>query len=243
MTNVEEGQGGSGARPVRVLIVEDHQTFAEALTLALEARPEIRCEGIAATVDEALDRLERRGADVVVMDVALPGLDGIEGTARVRASHPQTRVVVVTGHVDSAVLAAAVEAGASAFLPKDGPLSDLVEAILSPPGSGLMIGARTPLSVISEAMRPREPGGREDSMRVLTPREVQVLTLLGQGLSPAAVAERLGITMHTCRGHIKSVLAKLEAHSQLEAVVLAWQRGLIRRPGMVRPSGRERGGG
>jgi DNA-binding CsgD family transcriptional regulator len=70
-----------------------------------------------------------------------------------------------------------------------------------------------------------------------------VLTLLGQGLSPAAVAERLGITMHTCRGHIKSVLAKLEAHSQLEAVVLAWQRGLIRRPGMVRPSGRERGGG
>jgi DNA-binding NarL/FixJ family response regulator len=222
----------SANEPVRVLVVDDHRTFAEALALAMEGRADMRCTGIAAGVDEALQLLADEPCDVVLMDVALHGVDGIEGTRRVRRAYPETRVLVMTGHLDATVLARAVEAGAAGFLPKDGPFADLVDAVVDPPVSGLAIGTGTPMAVVAEAMRLREqappPHPGADS---LTPREIEVLGLLAEGLSPAAVARRLGITLHTCRGHIKSVLAKLEVHSQLEAVVVGWHRGLVRRPG------------
>jgi len=219
--------------PVHVLIVDDHRTFAEALALAMESRGDMRCSGIAASVDEALRLLAEEPCDVVLMDVALHGPDGIEGTRRIRRAYPETRVLVMTGHLDASVLARAVEAGAAGFLPKDGPFADLVDAVVDPPISGLAIGTGTPMAVVAEAMRLREqaPAAPHTGADSLTRREVEVLGLLAEGLPPTAVARRLGITLHTCRGHIKSVLAKLEVHSQLEAVVVGWHRGLIRRPG------------
>jgi len=226
---VKDDESGS-ARTIQVLVVDDHRTFAEALCLVLDSQARIHCDGIVGSVEEALDRLARQPTDVVVMDVALRGLDGIEGTRRIRAAHPQTRVVVLTGHVEAVVLARAVEAGASAFLPKHGPLSDVIDAVLAPPGEGLIIGPRTPLPVIGEALRAPYNLGRVGNGGALTARELEVLDLLAEGLSPAAAAAELGITMHTCRGYIKSVLSKLGVHSQLEAVVMAWHRGLIRPP-------------
>lgn len=228
------GQPWSGA-PVRVLVVDDHRTFSEALSLALDNRPEVHCVGVAPSVEEALQMLRTTPCEVVIMDVSLRGTDGIQGTRLVREAFPEVRVLVLTGHIEPGVLARAVEAGAAGFLPKDGPFTDLLTAIIHPPASGLAIGSGTPVEVVANAMRlreqaaagPRPPGGP------LTARELEVLTLLSEGLSPAAVAEQLGITMHTCRGHIKAVLAKLEVHSQLEAVVAAWQRGLVRRPPAV----------
>ena len=226
----------AAARDVKVLIVDDHRTFAEALALVLESQPGIRCTGLVTAVDDALDHLRQVRCDVVVMDVALPGEDGIQGTQRMRAAHPRTRVIILTDRVEAAVLAAAVDAGAAAFLPKAGPLVDVVDAILAPPDRSLIIGAQTPLHVISDAMGGRERRARDQAgAGMLTRREVEVLERLAGGLSAAAVAEELGISLHTCRGHIKSVLSKLQAHSQLEAVVTAWQLGLIHPPGQRPP--------
>jgi DNA-binding NarL/FixJ family response regulator len=238
---VAAGKGGreSGERigtpttvggPVSVLVVDDHRTFGEALAMVLDADGRIHPTGVVAGVEEALARMEEQPSDAVVMDVLLSGVDGIEGTRRIRAAHPQTRVIILTGRVDAAALAAAVDAGAAAFLPKGGSLADVVDAILAPPGRGLIIGAETPLQVIGEAMAARDRAAREPSRGQLTRRELDVLDLLAAGLSPSLAADHLGISLHTCRGHIKSVLAKLQAHSQLEAVVIAWQRGLLRRP-------------
>jgi len=222
----------SSAAPVRVLVVDDHRTFSEALSLALENRPEIECTGVAPSVEEALQTLQHTPCDVVIMDVSLRGTDGIQGTRLIREGFPGVRVLVLTGHIEPSILARAVEAGAAGFLPKDGPFTDLLSAIVHPPASGLAIGSGTPVEVVADAMRLREQATTAPHPPAggLTGRELEVLTLLGEGLSPAAVAEQLGITMHTCRGHIKSVLAKLEVHSQLEAVVAAWQRGLLHRP-------------
>jgi len=214
-----------------VLIVDDHRAVAEALQQVIAERAEIRSAGVARNVDDALHMLAEQPCDVVLIDVSLPGVDGIEGTRRILAAHPQTRVVVITGHLEPAVLAAAVAAGASAFLAKDGPLTDVVQAVLAPPEAPLFVGTGTPVGVVAEAMRLRDRAAHLPAPSSLTAREVQVLGLLAEGHSPAATAADLGISLHTCRGHIKSVLAKLQVHSQLEAVVVAWQRGLIRRPG------------
>jgi len=220
-----------------VLIVDDHRTIAEALALVLEGDPRIHCIGVVPSTEEAIALLAEEPCDVVVMDVKLAGVGGIEGTRRIRAAHPQTRVVVLTGHVDAGVLAAAVEAGAAAFLPKTGPLSDVVEAILASEDNSLIIGAHTPLRVITEAMGVRDRMQRETPPTPLTARELDVLELLAEGMSPAMAADDLGISLHTCRGHIKSILSKLQAHSQLEAVVIAWQRGLLRPPEPRPPEG------
>jgi DNA-binding NarL/FixJ family response regulator len=225
------------APPVSVLVVDDHRTFGEALAVVLDTHPRIRMTGVVAGVEEALAHMARTPSDAVVMDLLLSGVDGIEGTRRIRAAHPRSRVIILTGRVDAGALAAAVDAGAAAFLPKGGSLSDVVDAILAPPDSGLIIGAQTPLRVIGEAMGVRDRAAREHPHNSLTARELDVLDLLAGGLSPAQVAEQLGISLHTTRGHIKNLLAKLHAHSQLEAVVIAWQRGLIRPPGQGQPSG------
>jgi DNA-binding NarL/FixJ family response regulator len=222
--------GRDGA--VRVLIVDDHRTVAEALQLAVESRADIECIGVAGTVEDALHQLAQAPCDVVLMDVSLPGTNGIEGTRQIRNAHPDTRVVVITGHLEPGILAAAVESGAAGFLPKDGPLGDVIDAILAPADAQLMVGTGTPVGVVAEAMRLREQAAQGTGpLSLLTPREVEVLGLLGEGFTPAAVAEQLGISLHTCRGHVKSVLSKLEVHSLLEAVVVGWQRGLIHRPG------------
>lgn len=220
-----------------VLIVDDHRTVAEALALVLEANPHIHCIGVVPSAEEALATMAQEPCDVVVMDVVLAGIGGIEGTRRIRAAHPHARVVVLTGHVEAGILAAAVDAGAAAFLPKTGPLADVVEAILASEDTRLIIGAHTPLRVISEAMGVRDRLQRETPTQPLTARELDVLELLAEGMSPALAAEDLGISLHTCRGHIKSILSKLQAHSQLEAVVVAWQRGLLHAPERHHPEG------
>jgi len=230
-------RGDDAAGPVVVLIVDDHRTVAEALALVLETDARIHCAGVVPSAEEALALMSQQRCDVVVMDVVLAGVGGIEGTRRIRAAHPQARVVVLTGHVEAGVLAAAVEAGASAFLPKTGPLSDVVDAILAPEDTSLIIGAHTPLRVISEAMGVRDRLQREAPTQSLTGRELDVLEMLAEGMSPAVAAEELGISLHTCRGHIKSILSKLQVHSQLEAVVAAWQRGLLRTPERHPPHG------
>lgn len=237
-----------------VLVVENHQVLASALEVAIDIQPDLDCLGTAATVDDALAQMAARVPDVVVMDIELPGTDGVEGTRLIKAAHPEVAVLVLTRGAAPERLAAASTAGAGGFLAKDTSFQDVLAAIRCPlPGKVVVEGA-----VLDDLLRRRQnptPQPRVSSEggsatgatgdqggsattpmgepvkgdeRGLTAREFEVLTLMGQGLDPAAIAERLVVSVHTARGHVKNVMMKLGAHTQLEAVVIATRLGLLR---------------
>ncbi|MFD0415925.1 response regulator [Streptomyces sp. NPDC127108] len=216
---------------IRVLVVEDQRTLADALGIAIDAQPDLTCVGTVASVEEALPLVAAHSPDVVLMDIHLPGADGIEGTRRVRAGHPRTRVLMLTGDTDPGRLVAATSAGAAGFLAKDSAFPAVLAAIRAP-AEGPMYVEESTLGILVAALGPSagdpDPPRRGGDRTGLTAREREVLRLMGRGLGPGAIAERLVVSPHTARGHVKRVMAKLGAHSQLEAVVVAVRSGLLR---------------
>ena len=204
-----------------VFVVDDHATFAQLAEFALAAEPDLDCVGTAYSVTEALAKVHELRPDVVVMDVHLGDGDGVAATAELTDALPELRVVILSAHLDDAVVHAAAQAGASAVLPKDGSLCDLLHAVRT--------CTRGHMLVPRQAMTSRgAPPSEEPPVRqVLTPREQEVLQMLGSGAGVHVIARELGISLATCRGHVKAVLTKLGAHTQLEAVVLAMQHRLI----------------
>lgn len=244
-----------------VLIVEDQQVLASALEIAIGTQPDMDCVGTAATVHEALSQVALRWPDVVLMDIQLPGADGIEGTRRIKAIHPAVTILILTAGATPARLAAAAAAGAGGFLAKDGPFSDILAAIRNPLRGKMVIEGATLNQLIRHIPGPPQgqaaqqepaaftPGRRAQAASSsdpnigmnsdpqsagpaadapkLTAREQEVLGLMGEGLDPSAIAERLVLSVYTARGHVKNVMMKLGAHTQLEAVVLATRSGLL----------------
>ena len=160
--------------------------------------------------------------DVVIMDLQLPDRDGISTTADLMRSHPDLKVLILTAHAGPSEMARAGAAGASGFLTKDGALTDVLDALRGARRGSLIL----PPSVIA-GFAARGPVTIGQTDVGLTPREMEVLQLLGQGRDPRTISKELGVSMHTCRGYIKGVLAKLDVHSQLEAVVVGTRMGLI----------------
>ncbi len=222
-----------------VLIVEDQQALASALDVAIGAQPDLECLGVAGTVDDALEQIARHVPDVVLMDIELPGDDGIEGTRRIKARYPDVLVLILTAGASASRLAAAAAAGAAGFLTKASSFTDILAAIRSP-ASGKMVIEGTTLRALRDELGSAEqehgngpsareaPEGRGPDWSRLTGREREVLALMGEGLDPKSIAQRLVLSVHTARGHVKNVMMKLGAHSQLEAVVVATRRGLLR---------------
>ena len=157
------------------------------------------------------------------MDVHLPDRDGICTTAELVRSHPDLKVLILTAHASLADIERAASAGASGFLAKDGSLIEVLEGLRTARRGSLILpdGLLARLSAVGESER-------TVSQWHLTPRELEVLRLLGEGRDPRGIAKELGVSLNTCRGYVKGILAKLGVHSQLEAVVIASQAGLIR---------------
>jgi len=207
---------------ISVLVVDDHQTFAELLGHALAGQPDLEYVGHARTGAEALQLSAQLRPDVILLDPDLSDADGIAIAELIRVRQPDTRVVILTASDEGALVGRATAAGAAGFLSKNGALGDVLNALRTAHGGGMTVST----DILARLLRSTTPvvGPRAGG---LTAREHEVLVLMGSGLDPRAIARRLGISVHTCRGYVKAVLGKLGAHSQLEAVAVATRRGLL----------------
>jgi len=231
-SGVQDGQGvdlAPGGIPhqrhgglTRVLVVDDHRTFAELLSLALDHQPDLMCVGHAHNSAEAFAAVPRVRPDVVLMDLRLPDQDGITTTAQLTRDYPELNVLILTAHASQLEIARAARSGASGFLAKDGVLSDVLEALRTARRGSLIL----PAGVLA-AIAAQGSDERDAAHWGLTPRELEVLQLLGQGRDPRGIAKDLGVSLDTCRWYVKHILAKLGVHTQLEAVVVAARSGLI----------------
>jgi DNA-binding NarL/FixJ family response regulator len=205
----------------KVLIVDDHSTFAELLSFALSSEDDFDCVGTADSVAQAVEMARRWRPNMVVMDIQLGRDSGLEAARQIRSVDPSVVVVVVSAHRDPTWVVRATQAGASAFAPKSGSLSEML-SVLRGARNGTMLVAP---SLFTNRTTTPEFGGTPNAK--LTEREREVLTLMGQGMSASPIARLLNISVHTCRGYVKTIHAKLDARSQLEAVIKAQRLGLI----------------
>lgn len=205
-----------------ILIVDDHKSFAELLSAALNTVEGLRCVGTATTAAEGIAMATRLKPGIVVMDIQMPQQDGLQATRRIREVAPDTVIAVVTAHRDPEWISRAAQAGASAFIPKDGSLSEMIDVLTRVRAGQMLVAPSTFRGGV-----PRRGPARDASVPSLTQRELEVLACLGHGMQAKGIARTLGITLHTCRGYIKSLHTKLGVSSQLEAVIKAQNLGLI----------------
>src|SRR4051794_1264362 len=222
LSQIDEVRPGT----IRVLVVDDHRTFAELLAGALEDAG-MTSVGIAHSAGEAVALSLRLQPDIVVMDIQMPHQDGLAATRRIREVAPHAVVAIVTAHSDPDWVVRSAQAGASAFIPKDGSLAEMLD-VLSRAREGQMLVAPSTFSGSPRSSRPDR--ATDEPVPTLTRREREVLDCLSQGMQVKAIARVLGIMQETCRGYVKSLHVKLGARSQLEAVVRAQRLGLLTPP-------------
>lgn len=218
-----------GITTAQILIVDDHAAFAEPLATVLGLQKDMACAGIAPRGDDALAMAEKIRPDVILMDVQLPDADGIDTARKIKEINPDARVLILTAYSDVDVMARAAAAGAAGFIPKETPLADILHAIRTARDGGMLVEGNSLSTLLAHIRSVDEPRPSPRAVD-LTPREFEVLTLMGEGKDAQTIARSLGITVLTCRGHIKKIHSKLGVHSQLEAVVTAMRLGLLSAP-------------
>jgi two-component system response regulator DevR len=226
---------GEPAVVIRVLIVEDHPVVAEGLASLLGDYPDLAVAGCAGSVAGVVGVLEESFADVAVIDFHLPDGTGADAADHIRARSPSTAIVFLSADDGDEPLLAAIEAEASGYLLKSATGKEIVRAIRSAAGGETLIPARTITGVLArERESARDHARHAELLDSLTQREQEILALLIEGADNVTVANRLGISYATVRTHVRSILAKLDAHTRLEAVAKATQwgfRGYPRRGG------------
>ena len=201
---------------ITCLIADDHEVVREGLRLSLSRAPHIRVIGEAADGESAVALAERRRPDVVIMDVRMPGMDGLEATKRIRSLLPGCAVLIFTAFGERSLLTRGLESGAKGYLLKESPNETLVRAIEKvATGEGYIDPALMPTFL------------SRDSQEVLTPREREILQLLANGMSNADVATKLFISQETVKSHVRHILAKLEADTRTHAVAIALREAII----------------
>jgi DNA-binding NarL/FixJ family response regulator len=214
---------------VRVLVVDDQALVRAGFRMILEAEPDLVVAGEAATGDEAVAQAAACAPDVVLMDVRMPGVDGIEATRRLLCdgNHARVRVIMLTTFDMDEYVYDALRAGASGFVLKDVPPEQLVDGIRAVhTGSSLLSPAITRRMIEARFGRPA-PGPPPPAVDALTPREREILGLLGRGLSNAEIAELLVVSETTVKTHVGRVLMKLGLRDRVQAVIFAYESGVV----------------
>ena len=213
-------------RPVKLLLVDDHPIVRSGLRMLFLSEPGMTIVGEASSGQEAIEAVQRLHPDVVIMDVSMPGMNGIEATRRIKAAHPETAVLALTMYEDEQYFFEMLNAGASGYIPKRAAPDDLVSAI-KVVAEGNVFLYSTLARFLMRDMAERAAAEPEESEEVLTARVREVLTCIAEGLTNREIAETLVISIKTVERHRENIMAKLDMHNRVELVKYAIKKGLI----------------
>jgi DNA-binding NarL/FixJ family response regulator len=211
---------------IRVLIADDHALLREGIRVLLSRESDLEVVGEAADGREAIARCRALHPDVILMDIAMPGLGGLEAALEIRKESPDTKILVLTQYEDREYVTRFLKVGAAGYVLKKAAGAELASAIRSVSRGGLVLDPQ----VAREALREAEPapgGGTEDPYEALTDREKQVLRIVAEGKSNKEVAELLGISVKTAMSHREHVMEKLGLHSRTDLIRFALKKGVI----------------
>jgi DNA-binding NarL/FixJ family response regulator len=213
--------------PVRVIVVDDQALVREGLMTLLEATPDVNPVAAAADGEEAVALCARHRPDVVLMDLRMPKLDGVEATRRIRAAQPDTEIVVLTTHADEDSILDALRAGARGYLTKDAGITEISRAVHAAAAHQALLDPAVQSRLIAAASAGARPAPAPATLPdQLTPREAEVLSLVARGLSNGEIAATLVVSEATVKSHINHVFAKIGARDRAQAVHYAYTHGL-----------------
>ena len=211
----------SDGGPIRVMIVDDHSMVRTGLAAFIQVTPDLELAGEARDGKRALEHCEALQPDVVLMDLVMPVMDGVEATRAVRQRWPHIQVIALTSYREQDLVQEAIRAGAISYLLKDVSLSELAEAIRAAHAGRSTLAPEAAQALIQATRQGPEPG------HDLSPREHEVLTLMVEGLNNPQIGERLDIGVTTVRSHVSKVLSKLGVSNRAEAIALALRSKLV----------------
>jgi DNA-binding NarL/FixJ family response regulator len=221
---------------ISILLVDDQELLRMGFRMVLDAQPDMEVIGESADGEQAVDLVLERSPDVVLMDVRMPGMDGVEATSRIVASGSESRVIILTTFDLDEYAYAALRAGASGFLLKDAPPADLISAIRAVASGDAVVAPSTTRRLLS-SLAHRLPGpapnpgagadGGHHALQALTPREREVMLAVARGMSNSEIAESLVLSEATVKTHVGRILAKLELRDRVQIVVFAYDNGLV----------------
>jgi len=211
------------SEPLRLLLVDDHAIVRAGLRMLFQAEADMQIVGEAGSGAEAVVAVRALKPDVVIMDVAMPGMNGIEATRQIKEAHPGTAVLALTMHEDEQYFFAMINAGAAGYIPKRAAPDDLVAAIRAVAQGHAFLHASLARFLMGEAAARRDP----QDAPLLTPRESQVLALIAEGYTSREIAEELVLSAKTVERHRENIMSKLDVHNRVELVRYALERGLL----------------
>lgn len=222
---------------IRIIVVDDQQLMRDGLKTILSLKQEIEVVGTAANGAEAFELAKQTKPDLVLMDIRMPGVDGVEGTRLIRNYMSETKVLILTTFNDSELIFDALDEGASGYLLKDMPADTIVQAIMTVIAGGIVLPPELTGQVVAEIRKVREAGNgtpagqsmletHNELPKDLTERELEVLRHLGYGLNNKEIADRLVITEGTVKNHVSSIITKLEMRDRTQAAIYAVRHGI-----------------
>jgi two-component system response regulator NreC len=212
---------------INLLLVDDHQVVRTGLRMLLEGQPDMKIIGEADSGEQALEKARLLSPDVVVMDITLPDISGIEATRRLKEELPRIAVVALTIHEDEQYFFEMLQAGATGYIPKRAAPEDLIASIRAAFAGEIYIYPSLAKALVADFLGRSSQESEKASLDGLTTREQEVLSLLAEGLSNDEIGEALQISRHTVARHRENLMRKLELHSRSELVKYAIRKGII----------------
>lgn len=210
---------------ISILIVDDHSVVRQGVRAFLEVQPDLSIAGEAESGEQAVQLAQELIPDVVLMDLALPGIDGVEATRQIKRVSPRTQVIVLTSYYEDEHVFPALRAGAISYTLKDLRPAELVEIVRKAAEGESVLHPRVASRLIQEVRQARR--AVPAPFAELTDRELEVLRLIGEGHANASIAEQLVLSEKTVKGHVSNILSKLHMEDRTQAAVFAWQQGLM----------------
>jgi len=214
-------------KQIRILLADDHNVMRKGLRLLLESQPGFTVVAEAADGRQAVEQAEATSPDVVVLDIAMPNLSGIEAAQRIISQRPSTSVVILSMHSDEGYVLRALKAGAKGYLLKDSVEGDLIEAITTVHQGKTFFSREIGKMLVEDYIREIRARGSEDSYELLTSREREILQLLAEGKSNKEIAGALNLSSHTVETHRRNLQDKLNLHSFAELILYAVRKRII----------------